>query len=107
MVDWSAMGTYRSCNLNITAFVAAGSHRTVLTGIRSKRILSRASLVIRELIPIVDPFIDIAFHVGFDNLTYFNRLFKKQAGFSPKEFRKLFSSKIFKDEDYPLDDELY
>ena len=32
--------------------------------------------------------IDIAFHVGFDNLTYFYRHFKKHTGFSPIEYRR-------------------
>jgi AraC-like DNA-binding protein len=32
--------------------------------------------------------IDIAFHVGFDNLTYFYRHFKKQTGLSPIEYRR-------------------
>ena len=34
--------------------------------------------------------IDIAFHVGFDNLTYFYRHFKKQTGYSPIEYRRMF-----------------
>ncbi|MBN2158778.1 MAG: helix-turn-helix domain-containing protein [Spirochaetes bacterium] len=32
--------------------------------------------------------IDIAFHVGFDNLTYFYRHFKKHTGYSPIDFRR-------------------
>lgn len=32
--------------------------------------------------------IDIAFHVGFDNLTYFYRYFKKLTGYSPLEFKQ-------------------
>ncbi len=31
--------------------------------------------------------IDIAYHVGFDNLTHFHRQFKEQTGMTPKEFR--------------------
>lgn len=31
---------------------------------------------------------EIAFHLGFDNPPYFTRLFKKEVGLSPKEFRK-------------------
>jgi AraC-like DNA-binding protein len=31
--------------------------------------------------------IDIAFHVGFDNLTYFYRHFKKVTGYSPADYR--------------------
>lgn len=33
--------------------------------------------------------IDIAFHVGFDNLTYFYRHFRKHTGFSPIEYRRM------------------
>ena len=32
--------------------------------------------------------IDIAFHVGFDNLTYFYRLFNRETGRSPVEYRR-------------------
>ncbi len=32
--------------------------------------------------------IDIAFHVGFDNLTYFYRHFKRVTGYNPTEYRK-------------------
>lgn len=31
--------------------------------------------------------IDIAYHVGFDNVTYFHRLFKNMTGQTPQEFR--------------------
>lgn len=33
--------------------------------------------------------IDIAFHVGFDNLTYFYRHFKKHTGYSPVEYKRM------------------
>jgi AraC-like DNA-binding protein len=33
--------------------------------------------------------IDIAFHVGFDNLTYFYRHFKKKTGYNPTDYRKM------------------
>jgi AraC-like DNA-binding protein len=33
--------------------------------------------------------IDIAFHVGFDNLTYFYRHFKKHTGYSPIEYKRM------------------
>jgi AraC-like DNA-binding protein len=32
--------------------------------------------------------IDVAYHVGFDNLTHFHRQFKKQTGCTPNEYRK-------------------
>ena len=35
-----------------------------------------------------DKIIDIAFECGFDNISYFNRCFKKEYGISPTAFRK-------------------
>ena len=32
--------------------------------------------------------IDIAYHVGFTNLSYFHGMFKKQTGMTPQEYRK-------------------
>jgi AraC-like DNA-binding protein len=50
--------------------------------------------------------IDIAFHVGFDNLTYFYRHFKKHTGFSPIEFRRM-ARKSLIDFDGAADEETY
>jgi len=33
--------------------------------------------------------IDVAYHVGFDNLTHFHRQFKKQTGCTPNEYREI------------------
>jgi len=38
--------------------------------------------------------IDIAYHVGFDNLTHFHRQFKKQTGRTPNEYRTLMTKEI-------------
>jgi len=38
--------------------------------------------------------IDIAYHVGFDNLTHFHRQFKKQTGLTPNEYRTLMTKEI-------------
>jgi YesN/AraC family two-component response regulator len=35
-----------------------------------------------------DSVYDICFAVGFNNINYFNRLFKQQAGLSPLQYRK-------------------
>ncbi len=32
--------------------------------------------------------IDIAYHIGFDNLTHFHRIFKNQTGMTPNEYRQ-------------------
>jgi len=37
--------------------------------------------------------IDIAYHVGFDNLTHFHRQFKKQTGKTPSEYRVMMQEK--------------
>ena len=38
---------------------------------------------------------DISLEVGFDNLSYFNKLFKRKYNLTPKEFRTI-NSTIFK-----------
>jgi AraC-like DNA-binding protein len=53
--------------------------------INTKRI-EAAKLLLKETDSKV---IDIAFHVGFDNLTYFYRHFKKHTGFSPIEYKRM------------------
>ncbi len=40
--------------------------------------------------------IDIAYHVGFDNLTHFHRQFKKQTALTPNEYRTLMTKEIEK-----------
>jgi two-component system response regulator YesN len=53
-----------------------------LNGVRieqAKRMLRRSDLKIYE----------IAFKIGFQNNNYFNRLFKKQTGYTPSEYREL------------------
>jgi len=47
--------------------------------------------------------IDIAFHVGFDNLTYFYRHFKKHTGYSPIEYKNMMRENAIP---IPIDDEI-
>jgi AraC-like DNA-binding protein len=47
--------------------------------------------------------IDIAFHVGFDNLTYFYRNFKKHTGYSPVEYRRRMRDRLFTDEEIMME----
>lgn len=47
--------------------------------------------------------IDIAFHVGFDNLTYFYRNFKKHTGYSPVEYRRMMRGRLFTDEEIMME----
>lgn len=40
--------------------------------------------------------IDIAYHIGFDNLTHFHRQFKKQTNLTPNQYRTLMTKEIEK-----------
>lgn len=50
--------------------------------------------------------IDIAFHVGFDNLTYFYRHFKKHTGYSPIEYKRIMRDSLI-GQDFSTEDEVY
>lgn len=50
----------------------------------SKQRIERAKILLKET---DDSVIDIAFKVGFNNVTYFNRIFKKYLNTTPSEFR--------------------
>ena len=50
----------------------------------SKRRIERAKLLLKET---DDSIINIALEVGFNNVTYFNRIFKKYLKMTPSEFR--------------------
>ncbi len=50
----------------------------------SKQRIERAKLLLKET---DDSVIDIAIKVGFNNVTYFNRVFKKHLKMTPSEFR--------------------
>lgn len=49
------------------------------------------TMVSRLLISSESSILDIAAEVGFDNLSYFNRLFKKRFYVTPREYRKRFA----------------
>ena len=51
----------------------------------------RLTMASRLLISSEASILDIAAEVGFDNLSYFNRLFKKRFYVTPREYRKRFA----------------
>lgn len=51
----------------------------------------RLTMVSRLLVSSESSILDIAAESGFDNLSYFNRMFKKQFGMTPREYRKKFA----------------
>lgn len=50
----------------------------------------RLTLSSRLLVSSDSSILDIAAEAGFENLSYFNRLFKKRFGVTPREYRKLY-----------------
>jgi AraC-like DNA-binding protein len=57
----------------------------------------RLGHVSRMLIESTLPIAEIADKCGYNNMANFNRIFKKKKGFTPKEFRELYSniSRVF------------
>ena len=51
----------------------------------------RLTMVSRLLISSESSILDIAAESGFDNLSYFNRMFKRRFGMTPREYRKKFT----------------
>jgi AraC-like DNA-binding protein len=51
----------------------------------------RINWVRQQLLRTDDPVSDIAFAAGFDNLSHFNRVFRRLMGTSPRDFRNRFS----------------
>lgn len=47
----------------------------------------------RKLIDSTDAIAEVAYHCGFNNISNFNRIFKKKKGCTPKEFRENLSGK--------------
>ena len=59
------------------------------TGVTISQYINNKRLeIVKELLVDTEiKIIDIAYHVGFDNYTHFHRLFKKNTGLTPKEYR--------------------
>lgn len=49
----------------------------------------------RELVTTQTPIAEICFNSGFNNVSNFNRIFKKNKGYTPKEFREIYKRNKF------------
>lgn len=49
----------------------------------------------RELVSTTTPIAEICFNSGFNNVSNFNRIFKKNKGYTPKEFREIYKRNKF------------
>ncbi|HOS39358.1 MAG TPA: AraC family transcriptional regulator [Spirochaetota bacterium] len=68
---------------------------TISSYINTRRIEASKQLLVETESKVID----IAFHVGFDNLTYFYRTFKKHIGYSPVEYRRMAADRLFTEEE--------
>lgn len=50
----------------------------------------RLDVASRELVTTQTPIAEICFNSGFNNVSNFNRIFKKNKGYTPKEFREIY-----------------
>lgn len=50
----------------------------------------RLDVASRELVTTSTPIAEICFNSGFNNVSNFNRIFKKNKGYTPKEFREIY-----------------
>lgn len=56
-------------------------------------ITTRLGYATRELLDTSNTVSDISYNCGFNNLSNFNRLFKREKGITPKQFRELYKKK--------------
>ncbi len=69
--------------VSFSRFIKKRTSKTFIENLNEIR-LGHAS---RELINTTDTISEIAYHCGYNNLSYFNRIFKSKNGCTPKEFR--------------------
>lgn len=55
----------------------------------------RLDVASRELVTTSTPIAEICFNAGFNNVSNFNRIFKKNKGYTPKEFREIYKRNKF------------
>lgn len=55
----------------------------------------RLDVASRELVTTSTPIAEICFNSGFNNVSNFNRIFKKNKGYTPKEFREIYKRNKF------------
>ena len=79
------------CNMTEAAFSRFFKTKTGMTFIDclNEVRLGNAS---RMLIDTSQSIAEIAYHCGFNNISNFNRIFKKKKGTTPKDFRESYSS---------------
>ena len=54
----------------------------------------RLEMAANELLDNSENILEVAINAGFDNLSYFNRSFKKKYGVTPGNYRKIHYTKI-------------
>ncbi|WP_224994393.1 AraC family transcriptional regulator [Cesiribacter sp. SM1] len=85
-------GVVNMPEVSFSRFIKKRTGRTFIESLNEIR-LGHAS---RMLIDTTQTVAEVSFHCGFNNLSYFNRVFKKKNGCTPTEFRQNYSgAKVF------------
>ena len=74
---------------NMSKLVKSSTGRTFQELLHEKRLNQTVHLLMKTALPITD----IIFRVGYDNTSYFHRMFKDKFGMSPRQYRMSFSDR--------------
>lgn len=75
---------------NMSKLVKSSTGRTFQELLQEKRLNQTVHLLVKTALPITD----IIYQVGYDNTSYFHRLFRERFQVSPRQYRNLYSNRM-------------